>query len=177
MIFTLRREFQHADIDLGFEYADSPGVVPDGSEAPPRDPVGHEYVQVARPGHRMPHAWLERDGERIPTHDLVDPGAFLLLAGADGLPWRDAAERLSKQLEVPVHTYLVGPDGDLVDAEGVWEELRGHAPDGAILVRPDGHVAFRATSISGDVENELRGALEVALGFKAAASEALVTDR
>jgi 2,4-dichlorophenol 6-monooxygenase len=177
MIFTLRREFQHADIDLGFEYADSPGVVPDGSEAPPRDPVGHEYVQVARPGHRMPHAWLERDGERIPTHDLVDPGAFLLLAGADGLPWRDAAERLSKQLEVPVHTYLVGPDGDLVDAEGVWEELRGHAPDGAILVRPDGHVAFRATSISGDVENELRGALEVALGFKAAASEPLVTDR
>jgi 2,4-dichlorophenol 6-monooxygenase len=177
MIFTLRREFQHADIDLGFEYADSPGVVPDGSEAPPRDPVGHEYVQVARPGHRMPHAWLERDGERIPTHDLVDPGAFLLLAGADGIPWRDAAERLSKQLEVPVHAYLVGPDGDLVDAEGVWEELRGHAPDGAILVRPDGHVAFRATSISGDVEDELRGALEVALGFKAAASAPLVTDR
>jgi 2,4-dichlorophenol 6-monooxygenase len=177
MIFTLRREFQHADIDLGFEYADSPAVVPDGSEAPPRDPVGHDYVQVARPGHRMPHAWLERDGEPIPTHDLVDPGAFLLLAGNDGLAWSEAAERISRELEVPLNAYRVGPEADLVDRDGAWAELRGHAPDGAILVRPDGHVAFRATSISGDTEDELRGALEVALGFKAAASPPLVTDR
>ncbi len=177
MIFTLRREFQHADIDLGFEYADSPAVVPDGTEAPPRDPVGHEYIQVARPGHRMPHAWLERDGEPVPTHDLVDPGAFLLLAGAAGLAWCESAERLARELEVPLHAYRIGPEGDLLDRDGTWAELRGHAADGAILVRPDGHVAYRATSISGDTEDELRGALEVALGFKAGASTTLVTDR
>lgn len=177
MIFTLRREFQHADIDLGYEYADSPGVVPDGSEAPPRDPVGYEYVQVARPGHRLPHAWLERDGKRIPTHDLVDPGSLLLIAGADGGAWCDAADRLSQDLEVPLNAYRVASDGDLVDPDGDWGELRGHGADGVVLVRPDGHVAFRATSISGDAEDELRRALEVALGIKAAGAAPLVTDR
>ena len=159
------------------EYADSPGIVPDGSEAPPRDPVGYEYVQVARPGHRLPHAWLERDGERIPTHDLVDPGSFLLIAGTDGGGWCDAAERLSQDLEVPLNAYRVAPDGDLVDPDGVWSELRGHGADGVVLVRPDGHVAFRATSISDDAEDELRRALEVALGITAADPAPLVTDR
>ena len=38
----------------------------------------------------------------------------------------------------------------------------------------DGHVAYRTSSISDDAEDELRGALEVALGFKAAASAAII---
>lgn len=160
MVHTLRREFQHADLDLGFEYADSPAVVPDGSEAPPRDPIGHVYVPVARPGHRMPHAWLERDGETVATHHLLRHGNFLLLAGEDGNGWCEAAIAAA----VPIDAYRVGATGDLRDPGGAWAALRGHDEGGSILVRPDGHVAFRAPTASGDPQAELQGALDRVLG-------------
>jgi 2,4-dichlorophenol 6-monooxygenase len=164
MIGTLRREFQHADLDLGYEYADSAAVVPDGSEAPPRDPVGYEYVPVARPGHRLPHAWLERDGEAVHTHQLQLPGRFLLLAGDAGAAWVEAAEGIAAETGVAIDAYVVGPDAALQDPDGRWAELRGHDPRGAVLVRPDGHVAFRSPAASAAAEAELRGALDVVLG-------------
>ena len=48
---TLRWEYGAADVELGFHYADSPAVVPDGTPDPDRDPTGHEHVQQARPGY------------------------------------------------------------------------------------------------------------------------------
>jgi 2,4-dichlorophenol 6-monooxygenase len=168
MIYTLRREFQHADIDLGFEYANSPGVVPDGTDAPPRDPVGTDYVQVARPGHRMPHAWLARNGVAVPTHDLIPQGRFVLLAGADGATWCSAAEEVARERGVPLDAYRVAPDGDLRDDDGTWTELRGHGDAGAVLIRPDGHVAFRALVSPANPAEELHSALDVVLRTGAA---------
>jgi 2,4-dichlorophenol 6-monooxygenase len=163
MVFTLRREFQHADIDMGYEYADSPVVVPDGSEAPPRDPVGHDYRPVARPGHRMPHAWLTRGGEPVATHRLIRSGAFLLLAGSEAPEWGEAAAEFSQRTGVAVDCYTVGADGDLGDFEGTWAQLRGHDDTGALLVRPDGHVAFRAETRPSDARSTLFAAFDVAL--------------
>lgn len=162
---VLRREFQHADLDLGFEYADSPVVVPDGTDAPPRDPVGHEYHPVARPGHRLPHAWLTtKDGERIGTHDVVRQDAFVLLIGEDGDDWARAAVASGRDGHFPVVVRRVGSEGDLGDPDGAWAALRGHGEAGAVLVRPDGHVAFRAPGGAADPTGELRSALARALG-------------
>lgn len=163
MIGTLRREFQHADVDLGFEYADSPVVVPDGSAAPPRDPTGHRYVPVARPGHRMPHAWFLRGATRVSSHDLIRPGRFLLLAGERAEAWTRAAQELSEQTGVQVDAYLVAP-GALEDLDGRWAALRGHDATGAVLVRPDGHVAYRgAPSEQSNPRAELASALGTVL--------------
>lgn len=164
MIYTLRREFQHGDIDLGFEYADSPVVVPDGTTAPPRDPVGHRYQPVARPGHRMPHAWLERRGVALPSHRLLGHGRFLLLAGPGGRAWCDVATTISRDIGVPLDAYVIGAGGELSDRDGTWTQLCGHDEGGAVLVRPDGHVAFRAAKMASAPEAELRAALGVALG-------------
>jgi 2,4-dichlorophenol 6-monooxygenase len=163
MIYTLRREFQHADLDLGYDYARSPAVVADGTPPPAHDPVGTEYAPVARPGHRLPHAWLVRDGSRVATHHLVTSGRFLLLAGADGAVWCEAAPALAAEAGIPLDALRVAPDGDLIDADGDWAELRGHDEGGAVLVRPDGHVAFRAAAVGPDPEAELRTALATAL--------------
>jgi 2,4-dichlorophenol 6-monooxygenase len=141
---TLRMEFQCADIDLGFEYSDSPAVVPDGSDAPRRDPTGYEYVPVARPGHRLPHAWLERFGRALSTHHLQRPGWWLLLAGDDGGDWCDAAAGLAAELGLDLAAERIGPGAELRDAHDEWKRVRGHDEAGAVLVRPDGHVAFRA---------------------------------
>jgi 2,4-dichlorophenol 6-monooxygenase len=164
MLETLRREFQHADYDFGFEYGDSPAVLADGTEAPPRDPVGYEYLPCARPGHRLPHAWLSREGVPVPTHDLVGPESFVLLAGSEGAEWCRAAEALAAERSLPLICLVVGPGGDLQDPDGEWAALRGHDESGAILIRPDGHVAFRSAACEAGHREQLAGALEVALG-------------
>jgi len=159
---TLRMEFGCADIELGYEYSGSEVVVPDGTEAPPRDPIGHVYHQAARPGHRLPHAFVERDGRAVGTHGLLRPGTFLLLAGADGDPWLEAAAEAAAEIDVPLDAFRVGPGLDLEDGRGDWTELRGHGESGAVLVRPDGHVAMRARD--GEAGEAMRTALRTALG-------------
>jgi 2,4-dichlorophenol 6-monooxygenase len=168
MIFTLRREFQHADLDLGFEYGDSPAVIPDGTDPPPRDPTGHAYHPVARPGHRLPHAWFERGGEPIATHHLLRPGRFLLLTGAGGECWCEAAAASG----MPICAYRIDAGSEFQDRDGAWRSLRGHDEDGAVLVRPDGHVAFRAFFMPGDPAVALRSAVDGVLGGRAIANTA-----
>jgi 2,4-dichlorophenol 6-monooxygenase len=162
---TLRMEFEAADIDLGFEYSESPVVVPDGTPAPARDPAGHVYHQVARPGHRLPHAWLDRYGELVATHDLVRPGAFTLLTAEDDTGWSRAAEGLRSRTGLDIQVERIAPDADLRDRFGDWGgALRGHDEGGALLVRPDGHVGFRALAAPDDSSRDLSRALSVCLG-------------
>ena len=160
---TLRVEFQAADVELGFEYGDSPVVVPDGTPAPPRDPTGREHVQAARPGHRLPHAWFDRGAHRVSTHDLLRPGRWLLLAGERGEDWVGAATVVAGERDLPLDAYRAGPGGDLQGGDGAWYALRGHDAAGVVLVRPDGHVAYRSHTAVADATGALRAALDVAL--------------
>lgn len=160
---AVRREFQQLNIELGFDYADSPTIVSDGSTPPAHDPVEHLYEPTCRPGHRMPHAWLEREGERVATHQLLEPGAFLLLTGPDSAAggWRAAAKEVSGRISREIVVISVG--SDVGDADGRWASLRGHDETGAVLVRPDGHVAFRAASGVPDPRSVLGSAMQTAL--------------
>ena len=160
---TLRREFQGLDVELGFEYSHSPVVTGDDTPPPPRDPIGNAYIASARPGHRLPHAWLERDGRPVTTHGLLQPGQFLLIAGQKGEAWLAAAKAAATDNDAPITALAINADG-LSDRDGAWARLRGHDDGGAILVRPDGHVAFRAPSASVDAARELGDALTRALG-------------
>ena len=164
MFGTLRLEYGAADIELGFHYGDSPAVTPDGTLAPGSDPYGHTLTQTGRPGHRLPHAWLDRFGQQVGTHDLVRAGAFLLLVGADGEPWCEAADALASELSIELDHRCIGAHHELRDRDGTWPGLRGHGDAGALLVRPDGHVAYRAADIPADPRATLERALAVALG-------------
>ncbi|MFC5286849.1 FAD-dependent oxidoreductase [Actinokineospora guangxiensis] len=119
---------------LGFHY-DSSAVLPDGSPAPaPEDPY-RTYVPCARPGHRAPHVWLSREGRELSTLDLLGPG-FTLLAPA-GSGWSRAAAELG----LPAAEISADGAGALVSP--TWAKEYGLGPTGAVLVRPDGHVAWR----------------------------------
>jgi putative polyketide hydroxylase len=161
-----RRYGNFTGMDLGFHY-ERGALVPDGT-APPEvgDPV-IDYEPTARPGHRAPHLRLERDGREISTLDLFD-GSFTLLAGAAGATgpvWREAGLAIASRLGVPLQAFTVGPGGDLDDPERRWAELYGVGPRGAVLVRPDGHVGWRAGGHASDCEEELDGALRRILGL------------
>lgn len=142
---------------LGFRYVSS-SVVPDGTPPPPFS--NQVYRPTAYPGCRAPHCWLERQGRRLSTLDLFGDH-FVVLTSAPGAGWRAAASAL----EWPgVAVVTIGPAGDLRDPAGDWAERYGLSPHrgGAVLVRPDGHVAWRCERESsvdlGDVMASVLGA-------------------
>ena len=168
VINTQRVEFQAHDVEIGYWY-DEGALVPDGTEAPERDPFGAEYHPTTRPGHRLPHAWLEADGDMLSTHDLIRPGAFALIAGAEGADWVAAAEKIVAETGIKMQARVV--DGqDLIDADGQWGQINQIEATGAVLVRPDQHIAYRAVRAVDDPEDALRDAVHTVLGQRATAS-------
>lgn len=145
----------------------SAAVVPDGTPPPfVEDPIT-QYAPSARPGRRAPHVWLERGGERISTIDLFGP-RFVLLTGRLGQAWRAAAEALSDPTRPPLIACSIGGDGELADPEGTWRAAYEVDDDGAVLVRPDGQVAWRSISGSGEAQMVLAAAFDRILGKAAA---------
>jgi 2-polyprenyl-6-methoxyphenol hydroxylase-like FAD-dependent oxidoreductase len=141
------------NIELGYLYR-SPVVVAENG-----DDRGHEDPRLTRgrPGSRAPHVWLYRGGNRISTIDLFGR-SFVLLSTFEGARWcasgRAAASRF-KKLEIETHcvgtALLRDPDLRFAGAYGL---LGG----GAVLVRPDGFVAWRATDSASDAEKVMEHA-------------------
>ena len=140
----------------------STAVMPDGAPRVVLDDPVTEYVPSARPGSRAPHVWLKRGNEQISTIDLFGPH-FVLLAGSDGETWRRAAQAIGPS-RPPLLAYTVGQDGDLGDPEVSWHKAYGVDSDGAVLVRPDGHVAWRSRSRASNPSEVLRTALDCVFG-------------
>lgn len=153
-----RMEWQAHDIELGYHY-DIGAVMPDGTPTPERDPLGQTYVPTTRPGHRLPHAWLERNAKKISTLDLVRPGNFVLITGHGKSGWAEAAGALAKTSGVTIDVVEVSDDADVRDIDRNWRNLREVSADGAILVRPDQHVGWRSVGRSGDPQAVLAAAL------------------
>jgi hypothetical protein len=106
---------------------------------------------TGQPGTRAPHVWLERDGKRLSTTDLFGRG-YVLLTGAGGESWVDAARSIA---DSRVETYRIGDRSDLADPVQRWAEAYGVSDGGAVLVRPDGFVAWRAERAVADPAREL----------------------
>lgn len=142
---TRAKEFQHdsAGIELGYRYKNSPICIADGTPPPPLD-HGH-YVPSTWPGSRAPHVWL-KDGRS--TLDLFGKG-FVLVAFTEGptSSFTDAAQRAGVPLEV------IGMDD---------KQVREIYERNFVLVRPDGHVAWRGNAIPGntnEIIDKVRGAV------------------
>ena len=128
---------------LGYHYQSRAVVAEghdDGREVPP-----DALDLTGRPGTRAPHLWLERDGARLSTLDLFD-GRFVLLAGAGGEGWCEAARQVAASLDIALEAYRVATDGDLIDPDGEWGTAYAVSPAGAVLVRPDATVGWRSVA-------------------------------
>jgi hypothetical protein len=129
----MRHEWFTIGFHLGYRYDGSPIVVPDGTPAPPL--TTSTYVQTARPGARAPHAWLP-DGRS--TLDLYGRGFVLLQLGRDAPSGEDIA-RAAAAASVPLDVIAL----DLPEVTEVYQRK-------LVLVRPDGHVAWRADAPPAD---------------------------
>lgn len=108
--------------------------------------------------------WLTtREGRRISTLDLYER-SFVVLTGPGGEAWLTAARAVNERLGIPVEGYVVGADRDLVPEDGFdWAGLHGTTESGAVLVRPDGFVAWRSPRLAPDPERALTDTLMTVL--------------
>ncbi|KUO15279.1 FAD-dependent monooxygenase [Streptomyces dysideae] len=134
------------------------------TSAADQPPVEDPHRPTAAPGHRAPHVPLLRGREEISILDLFSR-SFVLLASSEAEPWAVAARSVADELGLDVEVVRIAPDGELQDPGGTWEAAYGVRPSGAVLVRPDGFVAWRSEGGAGAVgpEAELRDALRTLL--------------
>ena len=127
-------------IILGYRY-DSAAVLTEGhTDKIFEDPL----LLKGKPGTRAPHIVLERNGIKLSTLDLFGKD-FVLLTGTGTNSWHKAAERISNQFRLNMQIYSIGAkDCDLVDINHEWPNKFGVSLTDAVLVRPDGFVAWRS---------------------------------
>jgi 2,4-dichlorophenol 6-monooxygenase len=146
----------------------SRAIVEDGTAEPDwaRD---HElYFQPSsRPGALLPHAWLDRGGEAVSTHDLCGSGRFVLLTGNAGTIWREAVEKAAADLGVEVIVRVIGPGQLISDPFGEFAAIRDTDESGCLLVRPDRIIGWRRKNFDDHAAGELSEALKAILGVTA----------
>jgi 2-polyprenyl-6-methoxyphenol hydroxylase-like FAD-dependent oxidoreductase len=126
------KHFAPIGVHLGYHYETSPIIVPDGTPPPAFDAA--RYRPTARPGHRAPHAWLARNRS---TLDLFGRG-FCLLRFADA-PDTSSLRGAAEVAGVPLQEVLL--------SDPTIAALYGRR---LVLVRPDGHVAWRGDEAPAD---------------------------
>ncbi|MFE6871231.1 FAD-dependent monooxygenase [Kitasatospora sp. NPDC057692] len=141
-----RPHFDALNQEIGYVY----GTARRADGAGGRLPSATEYTPTAAAGARLPHAWVDRDGQRVSTHDLLGPG-FTLITGPEGADWAEPFERAFARTgedgedrtglvrrTVVIGRDVTGPDGRCPEPLGIGE-------GGALLVRPDGHIAWHSS--------------------------------
>ncbi|MFG2986830.1 FAD-dependent oxidoreductase [Streptomyces sp. NPDC048258] len=134
-------------VTMGQAYPSGAFITEAGVERPPL--TSDPRTLRGEPGTRAPYVVLERDGAPLSTLELFGTG-FVLLAGADGGSWADAAGAAATALGVDLAFHRIAPAADggaLADPEGRWAAAYGVAASGAVLVRPDGIVAWRTPAV------------------------------
>jgi len=125
-----------------------PAVVLDADQAP--ELHEHPRESKGRPGSRAPHVLVERDGAHGSTLDLFGRD-FVLLVAPGGDAWCRATVAAASGVGLPVECHVIG-DPDFRDAYGITGA-------GAVLVRPDGVVGWRAVDATGASEATVRDVL------------------
>jgi putative polyketide hydroxylase len=124
-----------------------------GFSLAPGEPAG-------APGTRAPHVALVRNGKQISSLDLYGRRC-VLVCGPAGRPWAEAMNQVSENRGLRADLYQLG--ADLVDPGARWESAHGVTTTGAILIRPDGFVAWRAKDQRADDTAGLVRALDETL--------------
>jgi 2-polyprenyl-6-methoxyphenol hydroxylase-like FAD-dependent oxidoreductase len=147
---TMRHEWFMNGFHLGYRYDESPIVWPDGTPAPPLE--RSTYTQTARPGARAPHVALP---DRRSTLDLFGRGFTLLRLGADA-PRGERIAQAAAEAGVPIGVVAL----DFAEICEAYQRA-------LVLVRPDGHVAWRANA----EPLEARAVIDVVRGARTIARE------
>lgn len=138
LVRDVGRNFETIGLQIGYCYEESPICVPDGSGQPAISPGA--YRPTARPGARAPHVVLD-DGSS--TLDLFRREFTLLRCR--GAPAVTSLEAAARARNLPLRIVSLNEP----EVSRVYERK-------LVLVRPDGHVAWRADAAPSDAGRLLR---------------------
>ncbi|MEM6320856.1 MAG: FAD-dependent monooxygenase [Bacteroidota bacterium] len=143
--------FDRIGLDIGYVYEDG-AIIPDGTDwGVPKDPVT-QYIPAARPGARFPHIDFQKSTTPTASHDLLDYCYYTLFVREKGAPWEKAVRELPAAIRKSIKVIRLN---ELGLSETVFEELIALCEieeTGALLIRPDGHVAWRVNTLRGNAK-------------------------
>lgn len=146
----MNNHFHSVGRALGFNYEEG-AIVPDGTAPPAFD--SRVYTPTDRPGARFPHMWVDL-AERESTVDWFDRN-LVLVAGPMGADWLEAGSKVAEDLGITLDLRTLHA---VPESAGFQLGLRG-----AVIVRPDGHVAWRSPWRAADPVRELARVIEAVL--------------
>ncbi len=157
---AIANQAEHFDmlgLQLGYTY-ETGALLGDDSEKPTAANPVRDFIPSSRPGSRLPHGWLQRGDQQISSLDLIAVDRPTLLVGREGQVWVDAARSLGAAIR------CVQLGEQVMDEKDWWGTVAEMHADGALLVRPDQHVAFRAASAPANLSTLLGEALAIVQG-------------
>lgn len=150
---TERTFLPDAEIIFGYRYQSSAILTePETKNAPLTQ---HPDTLCGEPGTRAPHILLEREGVCASTIDLCG-GKWSLLTGSQDIGWSEAAHDIARETGLALSVYSIGARTGWRDIDGRFEERYGTGAAGAVLVRPDGFVAWRSQGHPGHPYRQLK---------------------
>lgn len=150
-----------AEMIFGYRYWSS-AVLTESS--PKQAPLTQDPQRLCgEPGTRAPHLLLEHRDICVSTIDLGG-GRWSLWGGQDSSAWREAAQRVTQEMGLAIAVHSIGAKAEWKDSEGRFEECYGIGAKGAVLVRPDGFVAWRSPGRVNDPQRQLKQVVSSLLG-------------
>lgn len=135
-----RTHFDSFNLQIGYRYT-SDALIDPAPQAISAEVSTSHYTPTYEVGVRLPHWWIEGAGECKSSHSLLSPTSFTLLVGAGGLSLFDTEEKITRPFS------LLAEGRDFRSASPNWEARTGLGATGALLVRPDGHIAWRCEEL------------------------------
>lgn len=131
--------FDRIGLDLGYTYEEG-AILRDGTAAIESDDHVSSYVPSTRPGARFPHFWLDGNKKQRSSRSIIDYRVSTLLLGA-------AIQPLPADIDIEsrygVRLFSLGSSDIPLCYQGAVHTMLQIEFDGALLIRPDGHVAWR----------------------------------
>ena len=154
---TINDQIPHFDrigLDIGYSY-EKGAIIQDGTDLVfPEDRVT-QYLPSTRPGSRFPHFDFKKNTFPTSTHDLLDYHFYTLLIRAKGDSWKIGLAQLPTIVQEKTK---VIPINELDLSETIYKKLIALLEineTGALLIRPDGHVAWRVRAFHGNHKKKL----------------------